>query len=158
MSAGGRSVHKVVPWRGSILNVGTWAVVPQRYPGPMGIHGSQGLSVDAVLHELRQRADEDFLHPPVEHESGRHQVDLPDLELRVSLTRGRYPNTAEGRDTYVLTVSRLQLDHPPEEAQTRRVLHALFGEAAESIEERQAGGPVVRMFRAPADTVAPNAG
>jgi hypothetical protein len=122
----------------------------------MGIHGTQGMSVDAVLRELRQRADEDFLNPPVEHEKGRHQVDLPDLELRVSLTRGRYPNTADGRDTYVLTVSRPQLDHAPEEAQTRRVLWALFGDGAEHIEERQAGGPVVRMFRAPADSVPPN--
>jgi len=122
----------------------------------MGIHGSQGLSVDAVLRELRQRADEDFLEPPVERESGRHQVDLPDLDLRVSLTRGRYPNRPDGQDTYVLTVSRPQLDHAPEEAQTRRVLHALFGEGAEHIEERQAGGPVVRMFRAPADSVPPN--
>jgi hypothetical protein len=139
-----------------MLNVGAGAIVPGRYPGSMGIHGSQGVPVDAVLRDLRQRADEDFLDPPAEHESGRHQVDLPDLELRVSLTRGRYPNTPEGRDTYVLTVSRLQLDHPPEEAQTRRVLHALFGEAAEGIEERQAGGPVVRMFRAPADAVPPN--
>src|SRR5260370_40896863 len=131
--------------------------VHARYPGRMGIHGSQDLSVDAVLHELRQRADEDFLHPPVEHESGRHQVDLPDLELRVSLTRGRYPNRPDGTDTYVLTASRLQLDHPPEEAQTRRVLHGLFGEDAEHIEERQAGGPVARIFRAPVDSLAPHA-
>ncbi len=119
----------------------------------MGIHGTQGPSADAVLHELRQRADEDFLHPPAEHESGRHQVDLPDLDLHVSLTRGRYPNRPGGQDTYVVTISRLELDHPPEEAQTRRVLHALFGEAAERVEERLAGGPVVRMFRAPVDGV-----
>jgi hypothetical protein len=130
--------------------------VPPRYPAGMGIHGSQGLSVDAVLRELRQRADEDFLDPPAEHESGRHQVDLPDMELRVSLTRSRYPNTADGRDTYALTISRLQLDHPPEEAQTRRIIYALFGDAAERVEERHAGGPVVRMFRAPADAVPPN--
>ena len=116
----------------------------------MGIHGSQGLSADAVLHELRQRADEDFLNPPLEHESGRHQVDLPDLELRVSVTRSRYPNRPDGVDCYAVTISRPQLDHPPEEAQTRRVLHALFGDDAENVEERQAGGPVVRMFRAPA--------
>jgi hypothetical protein len=121
----------------------------------MGIHGSQGLSVDSVLRELRQRADEDFLDPPAEHEGGRHQVDLADLDLRVSLTRGRYPNRPDGQDTYVLTVSRPQLDHEPEEAQTRRVLHGLFGEAAERVEERQAGGPVVRMFRVPAEAVPP---
>src|SRR5258707_15713488 len=100
----------------------------------MGVHPGQGLSVDAVLHELRQRADEDYLAPPVERESGRHQVDLPDLELRVSLTRSRYPNRPDGQDCYALTISRPQLDHPPEEAQTRRVLHALFGEGAEHIE------------------------
>lgn len=116
----------------------------------MGINGSQGLSVDAVLHELRQRADEDFLAPAVEHESGRHQVDLPDLELRVSVTRSRYPNRPDGVDCYAVTISRPQLDHAPEEPQTRRVLHALFGEGAENIEERQAGGQVVRMFRVPA--------
>jgi len=115
----------------------------------MGIHGSQGLSIDSVLHELRQRADEDFLDPHEERESGRHQVDLPDLELRVSLTRSRYPNTADGEDSYALTISRIEVDHEPEEAQARRVLHALFGDAAESIEERRAGGPVVRMYRVP---------
>ena len=119
----------------------------------MGIHGSEGLSVDSVLRELRQRADEDFLDPPLEREPGRHQVDLPDLELRVSLTRSRYPNRPDGVDSYALTISRPQLDHEPEEAQTRRVLHALFGDAAERIEERQAGGPVVRMFRVPAEAV-----
>jgi len=122
----------------------------------MGIHGTQGQSVDATLRELRQRADEDFLDPSAQHESGRHQVDLPDLELRVSLTRGRYPNRPDWQDTYVVTISRPQLDHAPEEAQTRRVLHALFGDSAEHIEERQAGGPVVRMFRAPAGSVPPN--
>ncbi len=121
----------------------------------MGIHGSQGMSVDAVLRELRQRADEDFLNPPMEHESGRHQVDLAEMQLRVSLTRGRYPNRPDGQDTNVLTVSRPQLDHEPEEAQTRRVLHALFGDGAEKVEERQAGGPVVRMFRVPAEVVPP---
>jgi hypothetical protein len=119
----------------------------------MGIHGTQGLSVDSVLRELRQRADEDFVSPPAEHEGGRHQVDLPDLGLRVSLTRGRYPNTADGRDTYVLTISRPQMDHAPEEAQTRRVLYALFADGAEQVEERAAGGPLVRLFRVPADVV-----
>jgi hypothetical protein len=119
----------------------------------MGIHADDGLSVDSVLHELRQRADEDFLNPPAEHESGRHQVDLPDLDLRVSLTRSRYPNTADGQDSYAVTVSRLAMDHEPEEGQSRRVLHALFGEAAEQAEERRAGGPVVRMYRVPVAAV-----
>jgi hypothetical protein len=121
----------------------------------MGIHGSQGLGVDAVLHELRQRADEDFHNPPAEHESGRHQVDLPDLDLRVSLTRSRYPNRPDGEDSYAVTVSRPEMDHAPEEAQTRRVLHALFGEGAERVEERRAGGPLVRMFRAPVSVLGP---
>jgi hypothetical protein len=115
----------------------------------MGIHGSQGLGTDAVLHELRQRADEDFLDPPLEHESGRHQVDLPDLDLRVSVTRSRYPNTPDGEDSYAVTISGLPPDHEPEEGQARRVLHALFGDAAEQVEERRAGGPVVRMYRVP---------
>jgi hypothetical protein len=119
----------------------------------MGTQGGDGLSVDSVLHELRQRADEDFLDAAAEHESGRHQVDLPDLELRVSLTRSRYPNTPDGEDCYALTVSRLAMDHEPEEAQARRVLHALFGEAAEQVEERRAGGPVVRMYRVPVAAV-----
>ena len=121
----------------------------------MGIHGSQGLSVDSVLRELRQRADEDFLEPRAEHEGGRHQVDLDDLELRVSCTRSRYPNTPDGTDSYAVTICRPRMDHAPEEAQTRRVLHALFGDAAEQIEERQAGGPLVRMFRVPAGAVSP---
>jgi len=121
----------------------------------MGIHGTEGLSVDSVLHELRQRADEDFLNPPVEHETGRHQVDLPDLDLRVSLTRSRYPNSPDGVDSYAVTISRPAIDHPPEEAQTRRVLHGLFGESAEHVEERRAGGPVVRMFRVPLESLPP---
>jgi hypothetical protein len=121
----------------------------------MGIHGSQGLSVDAILHELRQRADQDFLDPPAEHEGGRHQIDLPELDLRLSLTRSRYPNRPDGQDTYVVTISRLELDVAPEEGPTRRVLYALFGEGAEQCEERQAGGPLVRIFRVPAAAVPP---
>ena len=121
----------------------------------MGIHGSQGLTVDAVLHELRQRADEDFVNPPPEHESGRHQVELPEMELRVSLTRSRYPNTADGEDCYAVTISRIAMDHEPEEAQARRVLYALFGDSSGSVEERRAGGPVVRMYRIPLAALAP---
>ncbi len=121
----------------------------------MGIHGSHGLTVDAVLHELRQRADDDFLAPPEEHESGRHQVDLPELELRVSLTRSRYPDTPDGEDCYAVTISRIAMDHQPEEAQSRRVLHALFGESSGGVEERRAGGPVVRMYRVPLRQLAP---
>lgn len=121
----------------------------------MGIHGSQGLTVDAVLHELRQRADEDFLDPPAEHESGRHQVDLAEMELRVSLTRSRYPNRPDGEDSYAVTISQLGMDHEPEEAQCRRVLFALFGDSSGHAEERRAGGPVVRMYRVPVRMLAP---
>ena len=121
----------------------------------MGIHGSQGLTVDAVLHELRQRADEDFVQPPAEHEQGRHQVELPELELRVSLTRSRYPNTPDGEDSYAVTISRIAMDHEPEEAQARRVLYALFGDSSGNVEERRAGGPVVRMYRIPLAALAP---
>ena len=119
----------------------------------MGLHSDEGLSVDSVLHELRQRADEDFLDPPADHESGRHQVDLPDLELRVSLTRSRDPNTADGQDSYAVTISRLGMEDEPEEGQVRRVLHALFADAAEQAEQRRAGGPVVRMYRIPVAAV-----
>lgn len=121
----------------------------------MGIHGSHGLTADAVLHELRQRADEDFMSPQAEHESGRHQVDLPEMELRVSLTRSRYPNTPDGEDCYAVTISRIAMDHEPEEAQARRVLYALFGESSGGVEERRAGGPVVRMYRVPLRALAP---
>jgi hypothetical protein len=124
----------------------------------MGIRDGQGLGDDALLHELRQRADEDFLDPPAERESGRHQLDLPDLGLRVSLTRSRYPNTPDGEDSYAVTISRLEVGEEPEEAQSRRVLHALFGEAAEAIEERRTGGPAVRMYRVPLSLFGPGSG
>jgi hypothetical protein len=141
---------------GTILNAAPMGPVRAGYPARMGIHGSQGLSVDAVLHELRQRADEDFLDPSAaERESGRHQVDLPELELRVSLTRSRYPNTPEGEDCYAVTVSRIAMDHEPEEGQARRVLYALFGDSSLDVEERRAGGPVVRMYRIPLAALAP---
>jgi hypothetical protein len=115
----------------------------------VGVSDLPDLSVDSVLRELRQRADHDFTDPPAAHETGRHQVDLPDLGLRVSMTRSRYPNRPDGVDQYAVTVSRLALDHPPEEAQTQRVLRAAFGQGADLARER-AGGPVVRMFRVPA--------
>jgi len=117
------------------------------YPGTMG--DDAGLSVDARLRELRQRADEDFLAPPSVHEAGRHQLDLEELGLRVSLTRSRYPNRPDGVDQYAITISQQPPEHPPEEAQTRRVLAAAFGEAANAAVERP-GGPAVRMFRVPA--------
>lgn len=118
------------------------------YAGPMPDQPLD-LSVDSVLRELRHRADEDFTIPPDTHEKGRHQADLAELGLRVSLTRTRYPNRPDGADQYAVTISRLALDHPPEEAQARRVLTAAFGEAASAAQERPSG-PAVRMYRVPA--------
>ena len=107
------------------------------------------LSVDSVLRDLRRRADEDYRRAPAEHEPGRHQVELAELGLRVSLTRTRYPNRPDGVDQYAVTISRLGLVHPPEEAQARRVLVAAFGEAAAAAQERPLG-PAIRMYRVPA--------
>ena len=109
----------------------------------------QDLSVDSLLRGLRQRADEDFTAPPVAHETGRHTLELEEMGMRVSITRSRYPNRADGVDQYAVTISQLRLDHPPEEAQTWRILMAAFGEAAAQANERP-GGPAVRMFRVPA--------
>ena len=69
--------------------------------------------------------------------------------MRVSITRARYPNRADGVDQYAVTISQLRLEHAPEEAQTWRILMAAFGEAAAQARERP-GGPAVRMFRVPA--------
>jgi hypothetical protein len=107
------------------------------------------LSVDSRLRELRQRADEDFAAPPVAHETGRHTLDLEEMGMRVSITRARYPNRPDGIDQYAVTISELGLQHPPEEAQTWRILMSAFGEAAAHARERP-GGPAVRMFRVPA--------
>jgi hypothetical protein len=106
-------------------------------------------SADSLLRELRQRADEDFTAPPVAHETGRHTVELAEMGVKVSITRSRYPNRADGVDQYAVTISRLGLEQPPEEAQTWRILMAAFGEAAAQAQERP-GGPVVRLFRVPA--------
>lgn len=107
------------------------------------------LSVDSLLRELRQRADDDFTAPAVAHETGRHTVELEEMGMRVSITRARYPNRPDGIDQYAVTISQLRLQHPPEEAQTWRILMAAFGEAATHAQERH-GGPAVRMFRVPA--------
>jgi hypothetical protein len=112
------------------------------------------LSADSAMRELRRRADDDFAAPTVQHERGRHQVDLPELGLRVSLTRNRYPDRADGVDQYAVTISRLGLDTPPEEAQTRRALDAAFGEERASRALERPGAGLVRMFRVPAGEVA----
>lgn len=101
---------------------------------------------------LRRRADEDFISPPPVHEQGRHSADVPELGLRVSITRSRYPNRAGGRDLYAVTVSRIHVDGPPDEAAVRHALVAAFGEAAAAAEPRPAGG-AVRLFRVPAAAV-----
>jgi hypothetical protein len=102
------------------------------------------------LRGLRARADEDFLRPAADAEPGRHRVDVAELGLRVSVTRARYPNRADGRDQYAVTISRPALDHPPQEAEVRTVLVMAFEELAERAVERSAHGSLVRMFRVPA--------
>ena len=112
--------------------------------------GAGRSSLEAQLRELRNRADEDFLRPAVDREAGRHQLDLPELGIRVSVTRSRYPNREDGVDQYAVTLSRSALDHPPEEPEVRTVLVMAFGEAASEATERSAGGTLVRLFRVPA--------
>jgi hypothetical protein len=106
----------------------------------------------AQLRELRRRADEDFLSPPDIHEQGRHSADLAELGLRVSITRSRYPNRPYGRDLYAVTISRINVDGPPDETAVLHALRAAFGGGAEAAETRPGGG-AVRMFRIPADAV-----
>jgi hypothetical protein len=102
--------------------------------------------LDGILAALRRRADEDFNDPPETRVANRHQVDLAELGLRVSLTRSRYPNRPDGRDEYALTISRKGLDRAPDAAEVATVLTTLFGAAAGSATER-GGGPMVRMYR-----------
>ena len=102
------------------------------------------------LQEVRERADEDFSVPSATRAAGRHQLDIEELGLRVSLTRSLYPNRADGVDQYAVTISRRDLDHLPAEPETRAVLAAAFGnEAAGRAVERPSGG-LIRMFRVPA--------
>jgi len=123
----------------------------------MGIESPQ-----EQLRGLRERADDDFLHPgePVGiREGGRHQVDLLELGLRVACTRARYPNRPQGRDLYVVTVSRLGLDGQPQPAESEQVLRLLFGRVGGRVEERPAG-PLIRSYRLEAGAAegAPGAG
>jgi len=97
---------------------------------------------------LRRRADEDFLAPPTVRQAGRHQLDLAESGLRVSVTRSRYPNRPDGVDNYAVTLSRLDLDRPPTEGEVAEALAGLFGDRAAFAAERP-GGPLVRMFRVP---------
>src|SRR5438552_774997 len=103
-----------------------------------------------LLRGLRERADEDFLQPSAEPGTGRHQVDVAELGVRVSVTRARYPNRADGRDQYAVTISRPALDKPPAEAEVLSVLSMAFEDLAGAAVERSARGSLVRMFRVPA--------
>jgi hypothetical protein len=109
-----------------------------------------GASLDELL-GLRARADEDFLRPATDREPGRHQVDVAELGLRVSVTRSRYPNRPDGLDQYAVTLSRRRLDQAPAESETQTVLQMTFGALAGGAVERTARGSLVRMFRVPAD-------
>ena len=106
--------------------------------------------IEVRLLDLRKRADDDFLHPDALREAGRHQVDLLELGLRVSLTRSRYPNRPDGVDQYAVTISRPDLARPPSAEDVGMVLASAFGDAATLAVERSTGGARVRMFRVPA--------
>ena len=113
-------------------------------PGP----APQDMAVQ--LHDLRVRADEDFHNPAEDRPAGRHQLDLAELGLRVSMTRARYPNRPDGIDQYAVTLSRPALDKPPAETEVRILLSTAFGDAAAEAVERPSTGALVRMFRVPA--------
>ncbi len=119
-----------------------------RYPA--AVDDLTGDGTAAQLQRLRERADEDFESPPGVKRPGRHQVDVPELGLRVAVTRSRYPNRDDGVDQYAVTVTRVQLDQAPADSEVSTVLGAAFGGAAREAVERIGGGPLVRMFRVPA--------
>jgi hypothetical protein len=109
-------------------------------------------TIEDQLRDLRRRADDDFLHPETLREAGRHQLDLPELGLRVSVTRSRYPNRPDGIDQYAVTLSRPNLDRRLGDDEVVTVLAWAFGDASEQAVERSAGASRVRMFRVPAQT------
>ena len=76
--------------------------------------------------------------------------DLPELGLRVSVTRCRYPNRPDGIDQYAVTLSRPELDRPPGNQEVEMVLVPAFGAAAARAVERSGGSSRIRMFRVPA--------
>jgi len=112
--------------------------------------GQHDATTSQLLDALRRRADEDFAAPAGDREPGRHQVDLPEVGLRVSVTRSRYPNRPDGVDQYAVTVTRSSLDAPPQEFEVRMVLSGAFGDAAAQAVERTSPNARVRMFRVPA--------
>jgi hypothetical protein len=106
--------------------------------------------IEEQLLDLRRRADDDFLHPDGIREAGRHQLDLRELGLRVSVTRSRYPNRPDGVDQYAVTMSRPEMDRPPGNQEVVMVLASAFGDASTQAVERAGGASRIRMFRVPA--------
>jgi hypothetical protein len=106
--------------------------------------------IEQQLVDLRRRADEDFLHPDALRTPGRHQLDLYELGLRVSVTRSRYPNRPDGVDQYAVTMSRPELDRPPANEEVVMVLSSAFGDTSTQAVERSGGSSRIRMFRVPA--------
>ena len=100
------------------------------------------------LQALLRHADEDAVAAPPTRDPERHRAELRELGLRVSLTRSRYPNTAEGIEMYAMTLSRIDLSRAPDSNEVEMVLASTFGESSKRAVERR-GGPVVRMFRVP---------
>ena len=109
-------------------------------------------TIEDQLTDLRNRADEDFCNPDALREPGRHQLDLPELGLRVSVTRARYPNREDGVDQYAVTLSRPNMDRAPSAEEVGMTLASAFGEASTQAVERSMAGSRVRMFRVPAQS------
>jgi hypothetical protein len=109
-----------------------------------------GGGMTAQLQALRERADEDFETAGGIKLSGRHQLDVAELGLRVAVTRSRYPNRDDGVDQYAVTLTRLRMDQAPADSEVSLILQTAFGAAAAEAVERTGGGPLVRMFRVPA--------
>lgn len=107
-------------------------------------------TIEEQLQDLRRRADDDFLHPETQREPGRHQLDLPELGLRVSITRSRYPNRPDGVDQYAVTLSRPDMARRPGDDEVLMVLASAFGDASAQAVERSTGASKVLMFRVPA--------
>ena len=117
--------------------------------GPVSATGPSG-DFATELRSLRERADEDFRAPTADRPPGRHQLDLVELGLRVSVTRSRYPNRPDGVDQYAVTLTRQTLDRVPDGNDVNLVLRSLFGEAAALALERPSAGLRVRIIRVPA--------
>src|ERR1700738_2977060 len=103
-----------------------------------------------LLRQLRGRSPKDSDTPVLDRPPGSHQVDLPELRLRVSLTRSRYPNRPDGVDQYAVTLSRPDLDRRPGDDEAGLGLTSAFADAAAQAVERSAGSARIRMFRVPA--------